>query len=662
MTNKRDEDEIEGEFGPRKSLDRGGGSIVPDAFVHSSGKRARVAWFSRPRGAGGVKLKVERPPGSQRVVVMTKPVAHAGIGGGGAKKLMRHALYVERDGSGRDGWEAQVFDRDLDHADAGAFVDRCKDDRRHFRVIISPEYGEAFGDLKAFTREWMGRVESDLETGLDWMAVEHHDTGRPHIHLLIRGVRDNGRALTIPRLYVTRTFREHAEELATRELGARVERDQDIDQSVARSTQAKRLTRLDFMLVDRARDHEVEIDNLPAEAGERAVLIRRLNRLGDMGLAERLGARRWRIDRELETKLVRMSEARERERATAQLLAREDRGLELDRIRELERAHSLQRAVGRLVGFERMGHWKNAPYLLGIEGVDGRFWTARIAREEGLRLLNGVERGAVLEIRRGTPGLRPADRTILEIAGEGRTYSADLHRERIPEDREAYIERHVGRLNGLRIDGIVEQRDDGAFYLPDDFEAKVLQREARGGRESAHIELLDRHSVQTQERYLGPTLLDSLGEGRLDLSQLRDAGFGRELLEAWEKRKATLRALALGHDGADGFYVAGDADVRLRKMERDRLRQLVECETGRIPHFASDGEHIEGLFIRRVVGARETLALIVHGATATLAPWRPEMDRALNQFVSGVVRWPDFDFKYGQSVEKSLVKRPGIEP
>jgi type IV secretory pathway VirD2 relaxase len=652
MTNGRDEDLFEGEFGPRKSPNRGGRSIVPDVSVTGGNKRARAAWYNRQRGAGRVKLKVERPAASQHVAVIIHPKLHAKIGGG-ARSLMRHTLYVERDGAGRDGQDVEVFDRKLDRADSKAFVERCEDDRHHFRVIISPEYGEDFQDLKAFTRDLMDRVELDLHTGIDWIAAEHHDTGKPHVHLLLRGRRDDGRDLVIPRPYISHTFRQRAEELATRELGPRIERDREMDQSRARAADAKRLTRLDGMLVDRARDHEIAMTGLPESAGERAALVRRLNRLEDMGLAERLAADRWRLDRELEAKLVRLGETRERESATARLLAREDRGLEHDRIRELELAHSSQRAMGRLVGFEQIGSGKGAPYLLGIEGVDGRFWTARVAREEELRLLNGVERGAVLEIGRGAAGLKPADRTILEIAGEGRAYSAELHRERVPSDREQYIEMHVRRLEALRMDRIVERSHDGVFYLPDDFEAKVLRRE---GRESARIELLDRHSLQTQEHYRGPTLLDSVGEDRLDLSQLRDVGFGRELLAGWEKRKETLRELGLGHDRADGFYIAGDAGKRLREMERDGLRQMVERETGLVPHFARDGERVHGLFVRRVHGADKTLALIVHGETATLAPWRADMDRALNQFVSGTVRGREFDFKYGKGVEKSLMK------
>nr|WP_281720804.1 DUF3363 domain-containing protein [Nitrosomonas nitrosa] len=660
MTNARDEDLLEGEFGPRKSPRRGGRGIVPDVSVSGGNKRTRPAWFNRQRGAGGVKLKVERPAGGQRVIVKIKPVVHARVGGSGAGGMMRHALYVERDGAGRDGQNVEVFDRELDRADGKAFVDRCEDDRHHFRVILSPEYGEEFRDLKAFTRELMDRVELDLHTGIDWIAAEHHDTGRPHVHLLIRGVRDNGRDLVIPRPYVSRTFRERAEELATRELGPRIERDRELDQSLARAAEAKRLTRLDGMLVDRARDHEIGIDNLPAGAGERAALLRRLNRLEDMLLAERLAPDRWRLDRELEVKLLRMSEARERERATARLLARDDRGLEPERVRELELAHSSHRAMGRLVGFEPMSA-PEGPYLIGVEGIDGRFWTARVARQEELRVLQDAERGAIIELSRGMPALRPSDRKIMEIAGEDRIYSAKLHQARIPTDRESYIEMHVRRLEALRVDGIVERDREGQFHLPLDFEARVLGRESRGGRESAHIEIVDRHSLATQERYLGPTLLDAAASGALDLSQMRDQGFGRELIEASERRKETLRELELGEDGERGFTLVPDARDHLREMEREALRERVELETGHVPHFARDGERVKGVFIERVHGAEQSYALIVDEGKAALAPWRPEMDRAINQFVSGRVNGRDFDFKYGRAAEKELAKSLGLD-
>ena len=142
MALDRDEDRFEGKFGKaRRALQRRVARSFPDVSAAGSSKRARAAWFNRARGAGKVKLAAQRPAGSQRVIVKFKPVracARSAV----ARQRMRHALYVERDGAGRDGDKVEVFDREHERADGAAFVDRCEDDRHHFRVIISPEHGE----------------------------------------------------------------------------------------------------------------------------------------------------------------------------------------------------------------------------------------------------------------------------------------------------------------------------------------------------------------------------------------------------------------------------------------------------------------------------------------------------------------------------------------
>ena len=198
-----DEDKFEGDVSRRraKRTPDSGSIFRPPSAAGSKrvAKRARTAWYNRSRGAGAVKLKHERPAGSQRVTVIIHPKVHAKAAGG-AGSMMRHTLYIERDGAGRDGDAVQVFDREHDRADGAAFIGRCEDDRHHFRVIISPEHGAAIDDLRSYTRDLMRTVESDLDTRIDWIAAEHHDTGHPHVHLLMRGVgaTSSSRALMFP--------------------------------------------------------------------------------------------------------------------------------------------------------------------------------------------------------------------------------------------------------------------------------------------------------------------------------------------------------------------------------------------------------------------------------------------------------------------------------
>jgi type IV secretory pathway VirD2 relaxase len=82
-----------------------------------------------------------------------------------------------------------MFDATRDRANDRAFAERCEDDRHHFRFIVSPEDAGEMSDLKAFSRDLVRQMESDLGTKLDWVAVDHWNTDNPHVHLLVTGRR-----------------------------------------------------------------------------------------------------------------------------------------------------------------------------------------------------------------------------------------------------------------------------------------------------------------------------------------------------------------------------------------------------------------------------------------------------------------------------------------
>ncbi len=91
-------------------------------------------------------------------------------------------------------------------------------------LIVSPE-DAARMDLRGHVRDLVAEMERDLGTRLEWVAIDHHNTDNEHVHLLIRGVRDDGRTLTLDRDYVSRGIRELSRELAERELGPRDEQE-----------------------------------------------------------------------------------------------------------------------------------------------------------------------------------------------------------------------------------------------------------------------------------------------------------------------------------------------------------------------------------------------------------------------------------------------------
>jgi type IV secretory pathway VirD2 relaxase len=105
--------------------------------------------------------------------------------------------YLERDGVTKDGEKGQVYSSECDVQNGRAFLDRGRDDRHQFRFIVSAEDGAELSDLRTTTRDLMKQMEADLGTKLDWIAVDHHNTGHPHTHILVRGITDDGKTLNI---------------------------------------------------------------------------------------------------------------------------------------------------------------------------------------------------------------------------------------------------------------------------------------------------------------------------------------------------------------------------------------------------------------------------------------------------------------------------------
>ena len=244
---------------------------------------------------------------SRQVIIKSRIIRHQGARFRAAP-LSQHLRYLRREGVNRDGRPGEVFDRE-GRANHEAFAARCEDDRHHFRFIVSPEDAEQLQDLRATTRDLMAQVERDLHTRLDWVAVDHWNTDNPHVHVLVRGVADDGRDLVISRDYIGRGMRQRAMDLVSLELGPRSQR--EIDASLDREVSAERWTSLDWRLRERSDPGEGVIDLRPANRQQTAADLRLVGRaqvLQRLGLAEEIRPGRWWLAGDLEPRLRALAE------------------------------------------------------------------------------------------------------------------------------------------------------------------------------------------------------------------------------------------------------------------------------------------------------------------------------------------------------------------
>lgn len=283
---------------------RGRGAAVAAAL------KGRNAWS---RDASGVRTRARRVTVKARVVKLN-PQRGAARGRlfASAKAVNAPLRYLERDGVNRDGEKGQVYSAERDVEDGRVFLDRGREDRHQFRFIVSVEEGVELTDLRETTRDLMKAMEADLGTKLDWIAVDHHNTGHPHTHILVRSVMDDGRILNIAGDYIAHGLRERASEIVTLELGRQTE--QEVSRQLEREVDAERFTRLDRLLIAEQKasnefaDLRPDRDMLETARQNRALLIARARKLESMGLATEVEVGRWTVSAKAEPTLREMGE------------------------------------------------------------------------------------------------------------------------------------------------------------------------------------------------------------------------------------------------------------------------------------------------------------------------------------------------------------------
>jgi type IV secretory pathway VirD2 relaxase len=336
--------------------------------VAGSGRKGFTGSHIGRGGAFGTLAGARLYPGVQRRVIVKARIAKLKLGNLGAARA--HLHYIQRDGVTPEGEPGQLYGRDTDEANGTQFLDACDGDRHQFRLIVSPEDAADFADLRPFVRDLMTKAEADLNTRLDWVAVDHYNTGHPHTHIVIRGVDDRGRDLVIARDYMSHGFRMRARELATLELGPEIESDMTL--KLAREVDAERFTRLDRALLDHTNRGYLVVSAMPpAERQTHAAHIGRLKTLAQLKLAHERQTGVWEIAADLEVRLKALG-------GRGDIIKSMHRALKEAGIERPAGSFALfdprkpnARIVGRVAGIGLADEINDRHYLV-IDGIDGK--------------------------------------------------------------------------------------------------------------------------------------------------------------------------------------------------------------------------------------------------------------------------------------------------
>ncbi|MGB3456532.1 MAG: DUF3363 domain-containing protein [Litorimonas sp.] len=550
--------------------------------------------------------------------------------------LKKHVDYIQRDGTDEHGGRAELYGSEIDQVEglderkslANDVAKTWKDDRHHFRFIVAPEDAAQLADLRAYTTDLVAEMENELGTKLEWLAADHHNTANPHTHLIVRGVRDDGKDLVIPRRYLSHGMRRHAEQLVEAELGPMTQIEGRV--RLAKTVEAERVTDLDRALSKQAEQGVVDLSR-PAQKGRvwhRRLMIRRLRHLSVLGLAEPQGGGHWRIEPDSIDRLRQMGERGDIVKALYSAMKGQAPSIVTeDNIFDPNRLGS-RSVTGRVTRFGKIDDTHSDGYVV-IEALDGRLVHAAVADDETFETLRS---GQVVTFEPHHQGPKSIDRSIAAFADQNDgIYSEARHATEGDRVSTAYARAHDRRLEALRRQKRVVRRPDGSWRIPSDYLDRAADYEAeRAKRLPTSLQRESRLTLREMQTARGVTWIDRhLAEGHEPI--LRST----EIHTAMAKRVSGLKEMGVEKDEAGKLPSA--ALRKLEAMDLGDAASRISVETGKPYAPLGDARHIDGIYSEAIERPSGKFAVIERSKEFTLVPWRPVMEKRLGRMISGRV-------------------------
>ena len=300
--------------------------------------------------------------------------------------------------------------------------------------------------------------------------------------------------------------------------------------------------------------------------------------------------------------------------------------------------------VGRAAKLERMG-------LADREA--SAIWTLKPDLESALRELS--IRGDIIKTMHRAMSNRGRDPDVSAFAlhGDaadpvvGRLVERGLH-DVLKGTAYAIVEGVDGRTHHLRFSDLELTGDAASGAV---VEARAYE-EANGRR---RLLLATRSDLTIGEQVTasGATWIDRQLVSKNP--EVSESGFGAEVREAMELRSARLIEDGLAQRRGERVTFSPRLIGTLRARELEAVAAKLSDQTGLAFHSSTEGDHVTGVYRRRVTLASGRFAMIDDRLGFQLVPWQPALDKELGREVRGVlsrggnVAW-DFGRKRGLDI------------
>lgn len=606
------------------------------------------------------------PEFMQRVTVKARVVKMRSTKG--IRNLRAHVSYLERSGTGIDGQGPKFFSTNQNNEalKVRSFVGKWAEDPHHFRFIISPENGSEL-PLEELVKKVMEGVQKEVGGKIQWFSACHYNTDNPHAHVVLRGARDDGTPLYLPRDFISKGIRDLACQGATIYLGSRGL--DEVKAGITKTIAQRKLTYFDQEILLKTKQSELGVFIVPPlseckneyERGKRNNHLARLEFLESIGLASKETDGRFQLVAGFEKFLKHLGNVENAKSAIYQSLPLATIPSDLmvyNRFSPLK-----DDVTGKLLA-RAVRNELTDEIALYVGGYDGRMHfipIGKYAEAEGFC----AKQGEIITVSKGRPKM--ADEVLLNF-GARRSNGLDSgfvvsfnalrsqiqvanaqDRWKIPQELtiEEYCERFRSRLESLTECSIAKKMDSDKWLIPKDLHQKVeLLEEQRGGQE-IRVKVVKESSFSLFEQTYcsGPTWLDRQIEKQVSgkLEPIGSKHFGAELIDAINLRKEVLkdRGINLKPNYSDDLY-------------RAQAKSLCEALSikGSGCRLVTNGESFSAVFKGyQLIGDLEHL-LVARGEELILGP------KSVAAFKLEEGRAYEFEFvgKENQCLSKSFLK------
>lgn len=597
-----------------------------------TGARYGAGGAARTRGSSTRHLSRSQ----MRRVIVKIHIARAGKSGPGLYRA--HVGYLQRDGVDRGGEGGVLYDRDNSNVNPQKFLERSEKDPHQFRIIVSPQDGARMGDLKKTTRSLMDQMEKDIRRRLDWVAVDHHNTGHPHTHIVIRGRDQRMRDVVIAKNYLTHGLRERAEELVTQTLGPR--RTLEIISTRKKEIDQTRWTGLDRAIAKRMEQGHFTPTRVASSGDrfERSLQIARIRHLETLGLAKRVGPMAWELEEGWRKKLERFGRRGDIVRTMSSEFGEREKTIRFLEDRETDAAP----VTGVVKSYGAEDELRDRRFML-VEDFDGAIWHVPAAAFDSAA---PPPEGAIVELEKTKAKARASDIAIDKVAiVTGGLWSEALHAMHDPRSTPEYRLTLKRRLEALRRAGLTERMRSGDWRIGAAFleQAAGFESERAGG---VKLNVVSYLSPDVQITRLGETWIDRLDEeGAKSSYRLQD-----------------LRAKRLEWLRETGVLGAGDAELSsaqraaLRAAELRSEIKAIAARSSKSNVTLEIGDRFRGTLEGHVDLASGRMSLVANSKEFALVPWRDSHARQFGRVLSFQRTRSGVSWTMGGSRGASLVR------